>query len=341
MLKVLLIASIVLLFVGISQIDATLYEKYSHGSAEDKTDYLKVTNYNQTFSGTLQHNDQTIKFDKLPITFDGEKFKIKDNENKIRIWGENIEAEKYTLSILLLGDKREILNFQMSSNGEKQIIHRPEFIIPDYLQNQNSTDPLIKLAEWKESLKQTGPLHVETQKKLEEEKRLLLLKEKEIERIKNTDRPDYDLSKDQEIKINLQSPQRVAWYNPFDFELRIVDPDVNIFTSYWERAGYIDDVEIISTIKDPNGQLLNEFTGSTTDKGTFSSDNSTSFLYNSFISNDAYTLDILATKYFDDTATFATASLLSEFYIYVPSTGSGPKCAEGFEFNEEGICIEI
>jgi hypothetical protein len=320
MIRIIVILSVILFFVGIPQIDATLYEKYSYGRAEDLTDNLKVTYYNQTFSGILQHNDETVEFDKIPITIDGEKFRIRDNENKIRIWGENIEDKKYKLSILLLGDKREILNFQMYGDGEKQIIHKPKFILPDYLENQNLIGPLIKLEEYNKKLQKiTGLLHVETQKKLEEEKRLLLLKEKEIERIKNTERPDYELSLDKEIKINLESPGKIPWYKSFGFDLRIVDPDKNKFNSYWQRAGYVDDVEIVSTIKDPNGKILNKFTGNTADSGTFASDYDTTFSYNTFL-NGEYTLDILATKYFDESATFATASLLKEFDVYVPST---------------------
>ncbi len=318
MIRILVISSVILLFIGISLADATLYEKYSHVAAEDKSDNLKLTYYNQTFSGTLQHNNQTIEFDKIPISFDGEKFKIRDNENKIRIWGENIESEEYSLSILLLGDKREKLNFKMYSLGEKQIIKRIPVILPDSIQNQNFTNSLFNLTDWKESQKVTGLLHVETEQRLEKEKRLLLLQEKEIERIKNTERPDYDLSLDKEIQINLQSDRRIPYYKSFDFNLRVVDPDKNKFNSYWERRGYVDDVEIVSTIKDPNGQTLNKFTGNTIDSGTFSSEYGTTFSYDTFLKG-AYTIEVLATKYFDNTATFATASLLKDFFIYVPS----------------------
>jgi len=316
MIRIIVILSVILFFVGMPQIDATLYEKYSHGRALDLTDYLKVTYFDQTFSGTLEHNGQIIEFDKIPVSFKNEKFKIRDIENKIIIGGENIEAENYRLSVLLL-DEREKLNFQMYSLGEKQIIHKPKFILPDTI--QNPIDPLIKLEEWKELQKITGLLHVETQKKLEEEKRLLLLKEKEIERIKNTERSDYDLSLDKEIKINLQSDKRLPWYRSFDFDLRIVDPDKNKFNSYSKRTGYIDDVEIVSTIKDPNGKILNEFTGNTIDSGTFSSEKGTTFSYNTFLKG-AHTLEVLATKYFDESATFARASLLNEFFVYVPSS---------------------
>jgi len=124
-----------------------------------------------------------------------------------------------------------------------------------------------------------------------------------------------DIQPDQkEIKILTQIPERFPYYQEFFFDVRIVDSTLNISNDYWNDVGFINDVEIISTIKDPLGTILNEFTGNTTGRGHYSPVNGTSFSFNSV--SGAYTLEVNATKYFEKSATFATDSIVREFFVF-------------------------
>lgn len=134
------------------------------------------------------------------------------------------------------------------------------------------------------------------------------------------EKKDIQLVK-RDIKILTQIPERFPYYQEFFFDVRIVDSALNISDDFWNDVGFINDVEIISTIKDPYGTILNQFTGNTTGRGHYAPVNGTSFSFNS-VAAGAYTLEVNATKYFEESATFATDSILREFFVFAPNKKS-------------------
>lgn len=143
--------------------------------------------------------------------------------------------------------------------------------------------------------------------------------------IEKIPRSQYIESKDKEIKILDQFIQRIAYTQEFFFNIRIVDPTINgIGNDFWNDIGFVNDVEITSIMRDPNGIKLNEFAGNTTGNGYYTSPRIL-FSYNSILSG-AYTMEVNATKYFDESGTFATDSITEEFFVFVPNNNKSSEC---------------
>lgn len=178
------------------------------------------------------------------------------------------------------------------------------------LQNNQKIILIIQKVDTNTSYAYEGPIELTIAEKVElAEKQIgmklvvpLVKEKKDIQPVKK------------EIKILTQIPERFPYYQEFFFDVRIVDATLNISNDYWNDVGFINDVEIISTIKDPLGTILNQFTGNTTGKGNYSPVNGTSFSFNSV--SGAYTLEVNATKYFENSATFATDSIVREFFVF-------------------------
>ena len=177
---------------------------------------------------------------------------------------------------------------------------------------------LSVLEKFEQAQEMTGLGNIHAQKELEK-----LEKEKKKQEQKDAviiiPRSDYVESQEKEIKILSQIMEHIPYYQQFFFDIRIVDSTINgAGNDFWNDVGFVNDVEIISTIKDPYGKILNEFAGNTTGKGVYASENGTSFYYNSVL-RGSYTLEVNATKYFDDSATFTTNYLIKEFFVFIPN----------------------
>lgn len=148
-----------------------------------------------------------------------------------------------------------------------------------------------------------------------------------------------DIPDEKEIKILTQIPVRFPYYQEFFFDVRVVDSALNISKDFWNDVGFINDVEIISTIKDPHGTILNQFTGNTTGKGHFAPVNGTLFSFNSVLLG-AYTLEVNATKYFDESARFATDSIIREFFVFSPNDHTKSVSPIECELSDNGLCVD-
>jgi len=159
---------------------------------------------------------------------------------------------------------------------------------------------------------------------------------KRASNIEKIPRSQYIESTDKEIKILSVITKRIAYYEEFFFNIRTVDPSINVIgNDFWNDIGFLNDVEIISVIKDPNGKILNEFAGNTTGKGYYTSPR-IMFPYNTILPN-AYTMELNATKYFDESGTFTTSSITDEFFVFVPNNNKSQiEC----NFLFEGRCVE-
>lgn len=165
---------------------------------------------------------------------------------------------------------------------------------------------------------------------MQEEQRLEEEKKKQEEEANKVviSRSEY-IQSNQEIAILIESMGRVSIYAFFDFDIRLVDPKINQLYNYYESTGYINGVQINATVRDGEGKILNTFSGNTTKNGHYSPDTATYFVDNTN-TRDAFTVEILAIKYFDDSATFTTTTLLKEFFVFVPSRDSSTGCPDGY-----------
>ena len=160
---------------------------------------------------------------------------------------------------------------------------------------------------------------------------------KKAPNIEKIPRSQYIESTDKEIKILSVITKRIVYYEEFFFNIRTVDSSINkIGNDFWNDIGFLNDVEINSIIKDPNGIILNEFAGNTTGKGYYTSPRIL-FPYNTILPN-AYTMELNATKYFDESATFTTNSITDEFFVFVPTNN---KLNVECNFIYQGSCVEF
>ncbi len=240
-----------------------------------------------------------MRIDEKITTIQGEikyyengNFKIKAIQDKVILFGKFLSDESLRISIIDMNERKKIiLDIQKLST---------QYITPVKEEHVGMGD--IRAAEEQLRLE-------EEKKKQEEEANKVVIP-----------RSEY-IQSDKEIAILIQSMDRVSIYSFFDFDVRLVDPHINKLYNYYESKGYINDVQINATVKDGEGKILNTFSGNTTMNGHYSPDSTTYFADNTN-TRDAFTLEILATKYFDDTATFVTTTLLKEFFVFIPSNSS-------------------
>jgi len=198
------------------------------------------------------------------------------------------------------------------------IIHRIDTKI---IYQKPIIEELTILEKFEHSQEQTGP------------KLVVPLETINVVRLSQTEkipRSQYIESEDMKIKILSQITKRILYYEEFFFNIRTVNPSINgLGSDFWNDLGFVNDVEIASTIKDPNGIILQKFKGNTTKNGNYLSPK-TLFSYNSILSG-AYTMEVNATKYFDESAIFATDSVTEEFFVFVPNNNKSFECNYMFE----------
>lgn len=149
---------------------------------------------------------------------------------------------------------------------------------------------------------------------------------------------EYLEDKNRKITILYQIPKKLSIDQHFDFDIRVVDPSKNVFKYYFETEGFVNDVHISSLVRNPDGIIINNFTGYTTNYGHYSPDDVT-FFHSIFSSKIPYTWEVSAIKYYPDSETFSSASLEEEFFVYVPERNNYFSiCDPGYYF-DGFICI--
>lgn len=257
-------------------------------------DYLFLEINNGTANGILRIDSKIISIQSDVKLYNNDNFKIKLFQDRLLLFG---NTSKVTIIDLEQRNISFINIYKIDTDTKFEKFEKEELTI---------------LEELEKSKEITGPDHVETQRALEEEAKEKELEEERLAEIKERQesRSKYVLS-DKEIMIIIESNKNVPHTKSFNFDLSIVDPNVN-----WMSNDYrVGNVEIEGTVKDPDGTILNVITGNTTDKGYFAPQKGTSF---STVRNGDYTLEVIATKYFDDLATYSIASILKEFSVYIP-----------------------
>jgi len=139
----------------------------------------------------------------------------------------------------------------------------------------------------------------------------------------------------QEIVIVSQMANQVPWMSNYSIDLKVYDPEINKKLDYYWKDGRIAEVEITGKVIDPNGKILKSFSGVTSQFGYFSE---SVYIPANSNTNKPFTLEILASKYFDDS--LATFSFLQQFSVYAPGIGSGGfKCPNNEILNSTGFCV--
>lgn len=307
---ILVLLVLVILVFSMSEIYADTFE----GSENDNYLFLKMSNDNAFV--LLRIDEKITSIQENVKYYKNGNFRI-NFENRIMLFGAHINDEI----------KIRIYDFEKK--------HKVTLTVQKIDTQTSYEKPIIEeltiLEKFEHSQEQTGmklviPLEIGNTKKLSETTKI--------------PRSQYILSKDKEIKILSQITKRITHSQEFFFNIRAVDPTINgIAKDFWNDLGFVNDVEITSIIQDPNGKILNKFAGNTTKNGHYSSPK-ISFSYNSILSG-AYTVEVNATKYFEESETFATDSITEEFFVFVTNNNkSETECImmEPFQ-NKTRSCI--
>ncbi len=301
---ILLLVAIVLASFSVNEIFAETFE-----SLDKEDNYLFLQISNEKAFGLLKIDGKIITIQENIKYYKNGNFRISAFDNKIILFGiPTTDGLKITVLDLKNREKTTVQVQKVDTVTTYEKFVKKELTVLEK----------FELAE-----EQTGLGDIRAQQlleKVEEEKRK---QEEEANKIV-IPRSEYTQSTDREIAILIQTLSRVSSDSFFDFDIRIVDPSANNMYDYYNTVGFIDDVEIISIVKDGEGNTLNTFAGNTTNNGHYSPEDSTYFVDN-INTRDAFTLQINATKYFDDTATFATTYLLKEFFVFIPNDNDNQK----------------
>ena len=141
---------------------------------------------------------------------------------------------------------------------------------------------------------------------------------------------------EKEIVIVAKMARQVPWMSNYVVDLKVYDPEINSKLDYYWKDGRIQEVEITGKILDPNGGILGSFEGITSQYGHFTEH---VYIPANSNTNKPFTIDIIASKYFDDS--LATFSYLHQFSVYAPSMGGGsnPSCSGTDLMAPNGTCV--
>jgi len=284
-------------------------------SEHDRNDYLYIElfwdgNIIETKNAFLRHDNYILVFDGTPAKFyNSQGFSMKAPDLGIAIYAHpvsNLADLQYYFTVLIQGENgKEKLKFY--SHGIPQENQEP-------IVEEIPSDPL---AEYEAAQVLTGPALVsETERlsKFAEEAQLL----EEWDNRVIIPREDYTIS-DNEIAVMTQTPFNVPTKSYYNFDIRVVDPAENNLLDYYNTAGSVDDVFITGSVIDSVGNILSSFSGNTTNRGHYSE---SAYIPENINTVGAFILDLTATKYFDEDATFTTYHVDEEFFVFVPSDGS-------------------
>ncbi len=287
MLILVLLVLVVIVF-SMSEVYADTFQSYENDN------YLFLEISDDTAFILLRMDGKIISIQEDVNYYKNGNFKI-NFENKIMLFGAHSDDEI----------KIRIKDFEKN----QKITLMLQRIDTDTSYEKPIIEELTVLEKFENSKKTTGmelvvPLKISNAQRLPETTKI--------------SRSQYIESEDKEIKILFQITKRISYYNEFFFNIRAVDPAINgVGNNFWNDMGFVNDVEISSIIANPNGKILNEFTGNTTENGYYASPRIL-FPYNSIMFGP-YTMEVNATKYFDESATFATNSITEEFFVFVPN----------------------
>jgi len=139
-----------------------------------------------------------------------------------------------------------------------------------------------------------------------------------------------------EIIIVPQMPNTVPWMSNYGIDLRVFDKSMNSRLDYYWNDGRISEATITGKFIDPSGNILKSFDGITSKFGHYFD-----YLYIPANANTnlPFTIDILASKYFD--GELATFSLVKQFTVYSPFIGSsgGQSCPGNELMAPNGTCV--
>lgn len=255
----------------------------------------------------------------MVISVNADSFEGIDNGNSILL---EINDEKATATMRIDGKMNSISGdiryyedgrFKLKSDSNERILL---FGIP--LPDESFKIIHLDLNERKKTIIEVQKLRIQTIHEVVYEREftpLFVEKKSEIVKAPPVIPPsEYIEDKKREIAILDQTMKRVATTGSFNFDIRVVDADKNNLYSYSKTDGFIDDAKVVSIIKDNHGIIINEFTGTTSNKGHYSPQDVTYFNPLTF-TDDPFSLEVFVTAYFEDTATYATASLFKEFFV--------------------------
>lgn len=304
--RLILVLLIIIIFAfSINEIYAETFQSFENDN------YLYLDISNDTAFIIMRIDGKTTTIQKDLKDYKNENFKINAFENKI--------------FVIPVDDKIEIKIYNQENN-QKTILTLQK-LDTNTLYEKPIKEELTILEKFEDAQNQTGmklvvPLDTSDFKK-----------ESIVEKIP---RSQY-IESDEKIKILNQFTDRIFYYQEFFFDVRIVNSAINgVGNDFWNDSGFVNDVEIISTIKNPYGDILNEFEGDTSENGLYSSPGIL-FPYNSILSG-AYTFQVNATKYFDESQSFATDSITKEFFVFLPNNNKSKTECVNMIIN--GTCIK-
>lgn len=303
-------------------------------SEQDRNDYLYIELFWEgdtilAKNAFLKHDNYVLVFDGTPAKFyPSHGFSMKAPDLGIAIFGNavnTLDDLEYYFTVITQGE-----------NGVKTLKFLSHGIPPKNQEPIVEEIPRDPMAEYEAAQILTGPALVSEQERLAK-----LTEEQKLEEEWNNriviPRSEYTIS-DNEIVVMTQAPFRVPWKSFYNFDIRVVDPVKNNLFDYYNTNGIIGDVSITGSIKDSLGNVLRSFSGNTTDIGHYSE---SAYIPENINTRDSFSLELNAIKYFDDTATFATYSILEEFFVFIPSDGSGQSltCNEGYVIGQDYTCV--
>ena len=137
-----------------------------------------------------------------------------------------------------------------------------------------------------------------------------------------TPRSEYTLSEDKELELVVRSDFHVPIMTTFNFDLRAIDPQKNLYHDFY-GLGEIGDVIIIGNVTDAEGKLWMSINSTTNSNGYFESQGL--YIPDNTSTRGEWSLSLNAIKYFDDDKTFSTFDVVEPFFIVNNIDGSTTK----------------
>jgi len=323
----------ILLIVSFSPVFAENTLQNTNLIAQSVVISLDVTFGEDTINPGFTRDYITNHLDDIRLTFYGDEIQLTDPKLKMTNTGNHFRIHSVPEGVLIYGHK----NIELDNYNINVLIATDKELFRFPLTANIQTSKVIQII----------PDEILRDPLTEEQKRL-----EELQNVVVIPRSNYTLSEDK-IHVLTQVPFRIPWMSYYGFDIRVVDPVMNNLRDYYDTTGQIGDVEITGSIKDSLGNVLKSFSDNT--GGHYSN---SVYIPENINTRGPFSLELFATKYFDENASFATYSIIEEFFVFIPSDGGTrpscsadellapdgtcvAECPEGTELDEDFMCREI
>lgn len=305
-------------------------------------DKISLNFSNGYISGKIQMpENNTLDLKSVKFFEIGNKIIASDKTTGSKILAKSIGTDKILILIKNFDDSKKmsrfIANFDNTSEptGQRNLLEEMLRILNGEQTQENQLthkeiQNLSKEQQIEQIIREQREIALINQKQKTDFESILETSEESQSTTEEKTEPEIQEIEKFDIKSFVSIPIRMEWKRDIPYDVLVTDAKrIRYDDSYRSYVGNpLENVEISGTIKNPSGEVIQEFEGVTSSKGKYENKY---YIPENVNTRDEYVITINAIKYFSD-GSFSQTQSSGVFFVF---SDSGSSCADA---NSNGIC---